>query len=325
MRSFDALTAIGRARRLRALAETVAIDRFGLTEPRVRLLSQHSFNTMFRVDCDGSRFVLRVGDACRIHADGVEEVEAEWLNRLGASSTITAPRAIAATDGKWRVDVECNSVSGRRACSLFTFIEGRELRSTTVGPPEIHEAGALLARLHEDAASASVLTPVPGQLHADRVVYFHKENLVRDYEAENGAMFSEAVDRVQSVIDGLWRSPPHTPHVLHGDFGTHNVLTWRKHLRPIDFQDLQFGFDVQDLGLSIADLGRNTPELVEPFTAGYATVRPLPELPPDLLAALSAGRSLNMMNLGLHLRRQGIEWFLDRHGQLVADWMSETT
>ena len=86
----------------------------------------------------------------------------------------------------------------------------------------------------------------------------------------------------------------------------------------------QLGFDVQDLGLSLADLDRNTPDFVEPFKAGYQTVRPLPELPPDVLAALSAGRSLNVINLGLHLRRQGIEWFLERHAQLLKDWMIGT-
>lgn len=320
-RPFDALTPTGRARRLRSFAEQVAVDCFGMVEPRVRLLSQHSFNTIFRVDCDSDRFVLRVGDARRIHADGAEDVEAEWLYQLAEKSVVTAPQPISATDGSWSVGYETDFVTGVRACSMFTFIEGRELRSTKVGPIEIHAAGALLAQLHEHAASTPLAKPVPAALHVDRVVYFHEENLVGTYDSSTGSMFTDAIARVQATMDDLWTSPPHSPHLLHGDFGAHNVLTWRSQLRPIDFQDLQFGFDVQDLGLSIADLGRNTAELVKPFTAGYSTVRPLPELSPDLLAAFSAGRSLNMMNLGLHLRRQGIDWFLERHATLVEKWM----
>ena len=27
------------------------------------------------------------------------------------------------------------------------------------------------------------------------------------------------------------------------------------------------------------------------------------------------------MNLGLHLQREGIDWFLQRHSELVQNWM----
>jgi hypothetical protein len=38
--------------------------------------------------------------------------------------------------------------------------------------------------------------------------------------------------------------------------------------------------------------------------------------------ALGAARSLNVINLGLNLRRPGLVEFIDRHTALVAEWMS---
>lgn len=322
VRSFDELTETGRLRRLRRFAEEVVVSRYGIAKPRVRLLSKHSFNTVFRVDTDRERYVLRVGDATRIHSFGVEDVEAPWLNHLHFDTAIVAPRPIASTSNSWRVDFETSYVTGQRACSMFTFLEGRELRKTErVDASSAYLAGALLARMHEDAATALPPIPITPQLRADRVVYFHEENLIGEYRSNYGGLFRDALDRVQASIDALWQSPPHSPHLLHGDFGTHNLMIWRDELRPIDFQDLQFGFDLQDLAISLADLKRRTPELVDNFQEGYRSVRAWPELSPALLATLVAGRSLNIMNLGLHLQREGIDWFLETHSNLIRDWM----
>ncbi|MEE9413807.1 MAG: hypothetical protein V3V01_00900, partial [Acidimicrobiales bacterium] len=93
---------------------------------------------------------------------------------------------------------------------------------------------------------------------------------------------------------------------------------------PIDFQDLQFGFDLQDVALTSADLNRNYPEMLAPFQSGYASVRGLPELSPELERALAAARSLNLMNLGLHLRRPGIAQYLGGHANRVASWMNSS-
>ena len=287
----------------------------------MRLLSKHSFNVIFRVDADGDRFVLRIGDATRIHSAGVEDVEANWLTHLDEGGELVVPRPLRSADSSWRVDHRTNAVTGTRACSLFTFVEGRELRTTSVDAGAMHLAGATLATLHDNASSSLPPLEVSSDLRADRVVYFHDENLVKTYESDHGTLFRDAVERVQSTIDDLWAAPPHEPHLLHGDFGSHNLLVWRNQLRPIDFQDLQLGFDIQDVGISVADLDRNTPELTPSFLAGYRSRRTLPEISPALLAAFAAGRSLNMMNLGLHLRRQGVHWFLKHHSERIRAWM----
>ena len=88
-----------------------------------------------------------------------------------------------------------------------------------------------------------------------------------------GSIVIEAVARVQEQLDRLWASPPHRPHVFHGDLGPHNVLMYRGRARPIDFQDLQIGFDLQDVAITVADLRRTAPGGIEPFRAGYTDVQ----------------------------------------------------
>lgn len=321
MRPFEELTGIGKARRLRRLAEEVATIHYGLTEPRVRLLSMHSFNSMFRIDAGGARLVLRVGDACRIHQPGVEDIEAAWLGHLHETSTIEPPLPVSTPDGHWFVVHETVGVPTPRTCSLFTFLEGRDLRATQPDDASMRKAGALLAELHEHAADDPPRVTIPPGIHGDRTVYFHDENRVLTYESAHGTLFAEAIDRVQHHLDELWKRPPHAPHLLHGDFGSGNVMVRRGRLHPIDFQDLQYGFDLQDLALSLADLERRSPELVAPFIAGYRDVRPWPDLSPETAATLAAARSLNVMNLGLHVRKAGIAEFLDDHADRVAAWM----
>jgi Ser/Thr protein kinase RdoA (MazF antagonist) len=202
---------------------------------------------------------------------------------------------------------------------MFSWVDGVTL-TRRLSAESMAAVGVLLAELHEHAASNTTEPSTVGT-RADRVVYFHSENRVLTHESQHGRLLVEAIDRIQRLLDELWQSPPHRPHLLHGDFGPNNILSWRGRLRPIDFQDLQFGFDLQDLALTCADLNRNYPELLAPFNSGYASVRGWPELSPELESALAAARSLNLMNLGLHLRRPGIERYLDAHATRVANWM----
>ena len=183
--------------------------------------------------------------------------------------------------------------------------------------------GVVQATLH-DQASGYRPQGIPAGLLANRVVYFGDTTRLARYQSEYGAMFVEAIDRVQAHLDELWRSPPHPPHLIHGDFGPQNVMRHRAELTPIDFQDLQFGFELQDVAITVCDLRRvyNDESLIDALKHGYATVRPWPLNDEPLERALGAARSLNVINLGLNLRRPGLPEFIDRHAALVAEWMA---
>ena len=78
---------------------------------------------------------------------------------------------------------------------------------------------------------------------------------------------------------------------------------------------------IADIAITLADLTRRWPEAVTPFQAGYAQVRPWPEMSPNVRTAFAAARDLDVMNLGLNLRRPGIAGFLGENSRRIVGWM----
>jgi Ser/Thr protein kinase RdoA (MazF antagonist) len=322
MREFDELTKAGRIARLRLLATDTLRTEFGIEPRRVSLLAAHSFNTVFRADItDSPQVAVRVGEV-RIHTDGVEEVEAAWLRAIRNETDLAVPTLSVDRKGRHVAAGHHPLVPGPRYCSVMSWVPGSIVRNR-FDHSIAHRMGQTQATLHEQASTYAA-PDVPAGLSANRVVYFGDTSRLPNYQSEFGAMFIEAIDRAQAHLDDLWRSPPHPPHLLHGDFGPQNVMQHRGVLTPIDFQDLQFGFDLQDVAITTCDLrrGYDDESLIDALKTGYRTVRPWPLNDPLLEQALAAARSLNVINLGLNLRRPGLHQFIERHTALVAAWMS---
>ncbi len=145
----------------------------------------------------------------------------------------------------------------------------------------VRTMGRLSALLHEHGA-AHAPAAAPKALVADRVLYWRNEPRLDELVSPYGTLFSEAADRAQRAIDRLWRHPPHAPHLLHGDLVPANVIVSRGVFTVIDFQDLFWGFELQDVAITIADLQRNEdPELlVEAFRGATRRFGPGPTAMP---------------------------------------------
>jgi len=267
-----------------------------------------AFNTVYRVDAaDGARYALRVGSELRIHADGCEEVEAAWVNTLHAAGFPVA-RVVPARNGAAVVDCDA------RRCLLFEWIPGRPLRDDPT-VELVHAVGALTARVHEHGAAYLRERP-DGALTGDRVLSFRVPNRLDDLRARFGAALTDAVERAQAGLDALWRDPPHAPHLLHGDVNLGNVLTESERITLIDFQDLFWGFEAQDVVIATLALPHR-----DAFRAGYETVRPWPDADPATVAALEAARHLNILNFGLAGSRPKLDEVVPRHAEPVVAWM----
>jgi Ser/Thr protein kinase RdoA (MazF antagonist) len=182
----------------------------------------------------------------------------------------------------------------------------------------------LAARLHQDVEEWQPSEP-QDVLVADRVLYWRVPNLLASPDLPFHSVFAEALDRAEGVVHGLWRAQPHPPHLLHGDVTPANAVVTRDGtVVPIDFQDLVVGFDVQDLAITLAAL-RRFPEgelLAEAFQVGYASVRPWPDLPPELLESLIAARALHQINLTLNIHGiDGRADNLESHANRLQGWL----
>lgn len=318
MQPFDELTETEKALRLGQLASEVAERDFGLKQVRIRIVGA-SLNSMFRVDSSDGRFAMRIGDACRLHAVGSEDVEANWLRLLSRDGFNVAVN-VPSLDHRAAVTAGNPSVHGDRVCSLFTWVPGRPV-AEKISESALRECGALLAQLHEHGASTATEIDNPDVVKANRAVYMPPENRVLHHQSQFGSLLVDAQERTQALIDSLWRDQPHSPHLLHGRYGPATVMTWVQDLYPVSFQDLLFGFDLQDVALTLADLRRRDPDLVQAFTAGYTQIRPWPHLDPDLEQGLAVARSLNQMNVGIHRRRPGLGEYLEGHCRRIRRWM----
>ncbi|MCA0144034.1 phosphotransferase enzyme family protein [Blastococcus sp. LR1] len=297
-----------------------ALRRYDLVPRRVSRAAE-SFNSVSRVTTASGTYALRVGARLQIHPEGTLETEGDWLRRLGERG-MAVPALRANRTGA--VGTEVDTGDGEtRTCALFDWIGGRSLR-TRLTAPTAAALGRLAARLHADA-EAWVLPGRPDVLVADRVLHWRLPTRLTEPEVPCGGVFADALERAQAGLDQLWRNPPHRPYLLHGDLTPANVIVARDGgLVPIDFQDLVWGFDVQDLAISIAALRRTSggTRLVDAFRSGYAELRPWPVLPDELLETLLAARVLHQVNLTLNVRRPAdVAEYLAAHAQRLREWL----
>jgi Ser/Thr protein kinase RdoA (MazF antagonist) len=149
------------------------------------------------------------------------------------------------------------------------------------------------------------------------VLSFALDNRLDELRPEFGAALPDAVARAQAALDALWRDPPHPPHLLHGDVNRGNVMADGDRITLLDFQDLLWGFEVQDVVIATVSL-----PYADAFRAGYSSVRTWPDVAPDMWAALEAARHLNILNFGLHPPRPHRDEMVARHAEPIVTWMS---
>ncbi len=301
-----------------------ALRHYDVSPQRVRLAAE-SFNSVFRVTGASAVYALRVGAALQIHPVGTAAVEAAWHRRLRRQG-VYVPEVLPNVDGEFATLVpDGQAEHGFRVCVLFGWVAGRSLR-TCLTLRRCAALGRLSARLHQDAAA---WTPpgAEGVLQADRVLYWRlPERLsVAGSRFGFGTLFTDARARAQSVLDSLWQSPPHQPHLVHGDLTQHNVIVSPAHgLVPIDFQDTVRGFDVQDLSITVSALRRwpDGDRLIDAFRGGYRECRAWPDVSPAVFDSLVAARGLHQLNLTLNLADPGgLESYVAGHAERVRAWM----
>jgi Ser/Thr protein kinase RdoA (MazF antagonist) len=321
LRDFDELTEQGRVRRLRRLA-LEALDKYDLRIVRCSFV-RSAFNTVFRVDAtNGSTYALRMSPSLRIHADGCEEVEAAWLAALRRDAGMSVPRVVPTRDGSVVAWASSAGVPDPRSCVLFEWVRGQRLRDR-MRAELVRKTGELTAVVHEHGARY-LSDPPAGALPADRVLYFLCERRLEELRPEYGSLLEDAVSRAQRVLDELWQQPPHPPHLLHGDVQPGNVMVHRNEVTLIDFQDLIWGFEVQEVVIALQGLEYrgDTGAWADAFRTGYESVRPWPDAEPATLAALNAARGLNVLNFGLNIRGPDLDAFVARNVAPIATWMT---
>ena len=312
MRTFDELTTLGKARRLRPLALN-ALAQYGFDVDRLELI-RNDLNGIFRVRTTGGQsYLLRV---CLPHHHDLATLESEiiWLQALAYEAAIAAPLPIPARNGQMVVTADAAGVPEERRCMLFSWLPGRNLQHapTTEG---FERLGQLMARLHDHTEDWQ--PPAAFRVRTYNRLYpmGAPDGLLgsmqrKRFDAETRALIEAMEARITAELERLFRAS--RPQVLHTDLHWGNVKSYRDRLQPLDFEDLAWGFPVQDAAITFfySLRGERFPELREAFQRGYATLRDWPEEYSGQVDLLMVHRALELHNYMLSTGFPGAErWF----------------
>jgi Ser/Thr protein kinase RdoA (MazF antagonist) len=303
MKDFGQLTNRGRALRLRRMA-LVALQHYDLDVRRVRLLS-NDLNGIFRVDLAGrQKVVLRVCLPEGGHSLPEIRSEMMWLAALSRDTDLGVPRPCADRDGSLVTTVEVAGVPQARHCVVFGWMPGPDL-ADRLTLENVRKLGALSAQLH---AHAETFEPPAGFSikTADSVFPFGDEVVLFDDAYRNlvpparRAVFQRAGNRVDAALRDLYRDRRGL-RVLHYDLHQWNVKVYRGKLYALDFEDLMWGYPVQDIAITFY-YWQDHPgfgELREAFKHGYTGHGDWPERAHGQIDTFIAGRALDLANFVL--------------------------
>lgn len=304
MKPFSSLTDRGRVRRLRQLA-LHALKYYDLELTNLRLIT-NSQNGIFRVDTrSGEKWVFRISLPEGGHTLDHVIAEMDWLAALAHDTDISVPRPLPARNGSLVVEASSPGVPETRLCAVFSWVPGTNL-SDHISPLSLVKLGELMARLHIHARN---YTPPPGLdlLCFDRVFAFpepillFEEKYVITYTQEQLFIFQKAFNWAQQAIDHLEASGE-PMRILHGDLHQWNVRQAHGVLSPIDFEDLMWGWPVQDIATTLyyfIDM-QNYSEMRAAFKDGYTRHECWPERYSGEIEAFIVARGLGMANYVLN-------------------------
>jgi Ser/Thr protein kinase RdoA (MazF antagonist) len=303
MKAFDELTNRGRAMRLRRMALS-ALERYDLDVKRVRLIT-NDLNGIFRLDTfSGQKYVLRVCLPQGGHS--LEEVRSEmmWLAALRRDTELGVPEPLTTRSGELVTTVQVEGVPEPRHCVIFGWLPGPDLvdRLTL---ENVRKMGELAARLHAHAAAFQPPEGFQVKISdsvcpfGDPVVLFDDayRELVPPGRRE---LFQAAWDKVESTLERLYRDREGV-RVVHHDLHQWNVKVYRGKLYALDFEDLMWGFPVQDVAVTFYywQDREDFAALREAFRQGYTRHSEWPEQVAGEIDTLIAGRGLDLANFVL--------------------------
>jgi Ser/Thr protein kinase RdoA (MazF antagonist) len=304
---FETLTKLGRARRLRGLAERALLE-YDIDVARIRLVNNIS-NCTFRIDAaDGCSYAMRVNLPGMRTADEIRS-ELVWQEAIYRDTDIPVPLPIRTCTGDLVAVVESRGVPEPRVCNLSTWVRGRTL-SRSATPESFSKLGELSAGMHAHGAG---FEPPPG-FSVPRLDSLFPAGMPDRLFTDDGAwelsrdtrkLMTQVREALADELGRLYKSGAR-PQIVHGDLHWWNVLVDRGKLQPIDFEDCALAFPVQDIAITfyylLGDPG--FAGLVEAFRAGYAQRRPWPEEYPGQIELLTGHRALELVNLLLNSKYQ---------------------
>ena len=269
-----------------------AADGFGLAVRDLSLVL-HAYNTTFRLDTDDGRsLALRVNTNSHSTAEHIV-TQQEWLHAIAAETDVLVPDPLARPDGGWAVEVPCPQWGGPLLATVASWLDGDD-----VGTCDVEQGwalGAAIARLHEHAEGFAM--PAGGSLNVYDSPLLGDPDLLTGHPdlPPGGADVLEAAFADITAACGAVHAAG-CPVVIHADLHGGNLKWHEGRLAVFDVDDCGLGVPALDLAVATFYLRSGGPQVEDAVRAGYAGIRPLPEIDAADFEALVAARQLLLAN-----------------------------
>jgi Ser/Thr protein kinase RdoA (MazF antagonist) len=300
-KSYGDLTRLGKIRRLRQVVFKV-LQQYDIQVASVKFFTIET-NTMFQVRSSaGERFVLRIYSE---EETTLKENQAElfWLDALMRDTDLKVSEPVARRDGEYLSISSVPGVPPDRRCVLFKWIPGRPLENY-LNPENYYYLGQALAILHDHAAT---LKPLPASIQPkrwDKVFYYPDEPVVYNTPAYSHLFPPQRIKVLEKVIElanGVFKhlfADEQGLILIHGDLHFWNVHYHRGDLYLLDFEDINLGYPVQDLAVTLS-YGRERDgydQWKAAFQQGYCSIRAWPNEDERTIETLMAARTVMFIN-----------------------------
>jgi Ser/Thr protein kinase RdoA (MazF antagonist) len=240
----------------------------------------------------------------------VEEIlsETHWLSALRRDTDLGLPGPLLTRKGDLVVTVKTDSVPEPRHCVVFSWVPGVDL-AEQLSSKNMHSLGELTALLHNHAKTfdppegfrVRKLDRVfpyadPGFQHVEPIVIFD-ERFQNHFSKERLETYRLATEQVQDALNSLYADRSGI-RVTHNDLHQWNIKVYRGKLYALDFEDLAWGFPVQDIATTFFYFQEHDQreELISDYKRGYTSINDWPESYPGEIENYIAGRSIMLAN-----------------------------
>ncbi|HET6968675.1 MAG TPA: phosphotransferase [Ornithinibacter sp.] len=269
-----------------------AAEGFGLGVRDLSLVL-HAYNTTFRLDTDDGRsLALRVNTNSHSTPEHIV-VQQEWLHAIASETDVLVPDPLRTPDGGWAVAVPCPEWGGPLHATVASWLEGDDVGTCD---EEVGRAlGVAMARLHDHAEGFAL--PAGGALPVYDSPLFGDEDLVSghpDLPSGGAEVVAAAFADIAAACAAVHLAG--SPVVIHADLHGGNLKWHDGALAVFDVDDCGIGVPVLDLAIAAFYLRTGSRDVEEALRAGYAGIRPLPDVDEADFESLVAARQLLLAN-----------------------------
>lgn len=287
-------------RHLDATAVDVLSNYGALRGAQASLVAAHS-NVIYRVVSRGCQFALRIGAPPTMECVDISS-ELTWMAAVGRGG-IAVPEPLKNDAGSFVTLVRNRDTGILSQCVILGWLPGTPAAANlTVDACRL--VGGVSAALHNISEAWDVPADLRG-LVWDKVFYYPgipvrlpdapSDHITRELRD----VIAFLVERADTALGNLYVQGK--PRPIHGNIESWNVLIDGGRAALLDFEELTFGFPVQDIAVTLHYLKSHPrfPELSGAYRRGYEEHRPWPDKHQELIPLLSAARTMMLMNHAL--------------------------